>query len=102
MLRVLRNADIYDPAPIGRRDLWIANGKILAMDVGIALPPSGVPSEVVDLEGATVIPGLIDGHVHVTGGGGEAGPATRIRRLEAARFHEAGITSCVGVLGFGV
>jgi len=69
------------------------------MGTGLPLPPAGVPAEVVDLEGATVIPGLIDGHVHVTGGGGEAGPATRIRRLEAARFHEAGITSCVGVLG---
>ena len=47
-----------------------------------------------------MIPGLIDGHVHFTGGGGEAGFATRVPPLSLAHFIPAGITSAIGVLGF--
>ena len=74
-LTLLRNAEIYDPAPRGRHDVLVGGGSILGL--GRSLPPSAL-YEVVDLEGARLIPGLIDSHVHVTGGGGEAGPATRV------------------------
>jgi beta-aspartyl-dipeptidase (metallo-type) len=45
------------------------------------------------------VPGLIDSHVHVTGGGGEAGPATRVPPIVLSALATAGVTSCVGVLG---
>jgi beta-aspartyl-dipeptidase (metallo-type) len=46
-----------------------------------------------------VIPGLIDGHVHFTGGGGEAGPHTRVPPVAISRLTRGGVTTAVGVLG---
>jgi beta-aspartyl-dipeptidase (metallo-type) len=95
-LTLLRNAQIYDPAPRGRHDVLVGGGRILA------LAPSLEPSDlhdVVDLAGARLVPGLIDAHVHVTGGGGEAGPATRVPPVMLTAVTRGGVTSCVGVLG---
>ena len=49
--------------------------------------------------GRRLIPGLVDCHVHITGGGGEAGPASSVPRLSAADLLGAGVTTVVGVLG---
>ena len=40
-----------------------------------------------------MIPGLVDAHVHVTGGGGEAGPNTKVPPVPLSRFTRAGITT---------
>jgi beta-aspartyl-dipeptidase (metallo-type) len=45
------------------------------------------------------VPGLVDGHAHLTGGGGEAGPHTRVPPVPLSRFTRAGVTTVVGVLG---
>ena len=89
-LTLLRNAEIYDPAPRGRHDVLVGGGAILGL--GRSLPPSAL-YEVVDLEGARLIPGLIDSHVHVTGGGGEAGPATRVPPVVLSALTRGGVTS---------
>jgi len=99
MLTLLRNAELYDPAPRGRQHLLVA-GETLVW-VGRELPKLdrslGVVEE--DLEGRRVIPGLIDGHVHLTGGGGEAGPHTRVPPVALSRLTAGGVTTAVGVLG---
>ena len=61
--------------------------------------PATLGADVVDLAGRRVVPGLIDGHVHVTGGGGEAGFRTRVPAPELSRYTQAGVTSVVGLLG---
>jgi beta-aspartyl-dipeptidase (metallo-type) len=100
-LTLLRNAEIYDPAPRGRRDVLVGGGVILAIEAAIpALAgPLGAACEIVDLGGARLIPGLIDAHVHVTGGGGESGPASRVPSVALTALSRGGVTSCVGVLG---
>ena len=61
-----------------------------------ALP---VACDVADAEGKMLIPGLIDQHVHVTGGGGEGSFCTRTPELEVSELVRGGITTVVGLLG---
>jgi beta-aspartyl-dipeptidase (metallo-type) len=98
MLTLLRNADVYAPEPRGRMDLMLGGGQILAMGPSLPALPGALGTEV-DLAGARIIPGLIDAHVHVTGGGGEAGPASRVPRVALSAMLSGGVTTCVGVLG---
>jgi len=57
------------------------------------------PDHILDAGGAPVGPGLIDCHVHVTGGGGEDGFATQAPPVPLTRFTRFGVTSVVGLLG---
>lgn len=97
-LTLLRNAELYAPAKLGRHDILVGGGSVLAVSSSPISLADGL-ADVVDLQGARVIPGLIDAHVHVTGGGGEKGPASRVPAVLLSELTRAGITSCVGVLG---
>jgi beta-aspartyl-dipeptidase (metallo-type) len=100
---LLRNAETFAPRPLGASDLLLGGGKVLW--IGRAGEFPGLPQslqaavETLDLEGRRLIPGLIDGHVHVTGGGGEAGFRTRVPPVPLTRFTTAGVTTVVGLLG---
>jgi beta-aspartyl-dipeptidase (metallo-type) len=100
---LLRNADVFAPRSLGLQSLLLGGGKVLWLGHGADLPelPGALAAEtsVIDLEGSRLIPGLIDGHVHVTGGGGEAGFKTRVPPVPLARFTTAGVTTVVGLLG---
>ncbi|KRA76627.1 isoaspartyl dipeptidase [Lysobacter sp. Root667] len=98
-LRLLRNAEVYAPQPLGRQHLLLGGGKILWMGADAPSLPAELSVESIDLEGRRLIPGLIDGHVHVTGGGGEAGFRTRVPAPMLSRYTRAGVTSVVGLLG---
>ncbi|MBL0211298.1 MAG: beta-aspartyl-peptidase [Holophagaceae bacterium] len=97
-LTLLRNADTYAPEALGLKDVLIGAGKVLwigrsASDLG------AFQADEVDLAGRRLIPGLIDCHAHVTGGGGEAGAHTRVPAVPLSRFTLGGVTTVVGVLG---
>lgn len=97
-LSLLRHAELFAPEPLGLKDLLVGGGRILwigedARDLG------SVKAEILDLAGRRVIPGLIDLHAHLTGGGGEAGAHTRVPPVALSRFTLAGVTSVVGTLG---
>jgi beta-aspartyl-dipeptidase (metallo-type) len=47
-----------------------------------------------------VTPGFIDNHVHVLGGGGGLGFASRAPELQTSQLTRAGITTVIGMLGF--
>ncbi len=98
-LTLLRNAEVFAPEAMGLCDLLIGGERILW--IGRALPalPAALQAAVVDLEGARVIPGLIDGHVHLTGGGGESGPESRVPAPVLTRYTRGGVTTAIGVLG---
>ena len=98
MLSLLLNADLYDPMPRGRSHLLVAGEAIVWIGAERPSLPRGLAREW-ELEGRRVIPGLIDGHVHLTGGGGEAGPHTRVPPVALSRLTRGGVTTAVGVLG---
>jgi len=100
---LIRNADVYAPRPLGPQTLLIGGGKVLWTGPGSQLPdlPAVLQAAVtsIDLGGKRLIPGLIDGHVHVTGGGGEAGFRTRVPPVPLTRFTGSGVSTVVGLLG---
>ena len=99
MLTILRNANIYSPEPMGKRDILLLVDKIAHIADRIT-PPTGLGEvQLIDLKGAIVIPGLIDQHVHMIGGGGEGGPSTRTPEIQLSQLTTAGVTTVVGCLG---
>ncbi|HEX7125423.1 MAG TPA: beta-aspartyl-peptidase [Thermodesulfobacteriota bacterium] len=98
MLTLLRVKEVHTPDPSGHREVFVANGRIVALGDDLPVPP-GLPVEVVELAGGIAVPGFIDQHVHVTGGGGEGGFSTRCPALTAKEIVAVGITTVVGVLG---
>lgn len=98
MLTLFSNADVFSPAPLGKRDVLVAAGRILAIAPSIEAPRQ-FPCERVDVAGKRLIPGFIDAHAHVSGGGGESGFASRVPPLALTSLSTAGVTTVVGVLG---
>ena len=96
---LIRNADVFAPEPLGTRDLLLGGGKILWVGANAPELPAAYGADTIDLQGRRLVPGLIDGHVHVTGGGGEAGFASRVPAPMPSRYTRAGVTTVVGLLG---
>ncbi len=96
---LIRNADVYAPEPLGRRDLLLGGGQVLWIGTDAPDLPAAFGAQVMDLAGRRLVPGLIDGHVHVTGGGGEAGFASRVPAPTLSRYTRSGVTTVVGLLG---
>ncbi len=98
MLKLLTNARVFAPEELGLRHVLVAAGRIVAVsEQKDDLVGAGATE--FDLDGARLVPGFIDGHAHVTGGGGESGFSSRVPPLSLGRFTTAGVTSVVGVLG---
>jgi beta-aspartyl-dipeptidase (metallo-type) len=98
LLKLLTNAQVFAPEDLGLRHVLIGGGRIIALS-GNKAELSVAPATEFDLEGQRLIPGFIDGHAHVTGGGGESGFKTRVPPVPLGQFTRAGVTSVVGVLG---
>jgi beta-aspartyl-dipeptidase (metallo-type) len=99
MLVLLRNCSVYAPQRLGRTHVLIAGDRVMWVGADLGSMPTGLPIEEIDVAGATVVPGLVDGHAHLTGGGGEAGPHSKVPAPPLSRYTTAGVTSAVGVLG---
>ena len=95
---LLKNADIYAPEHLGLVDLLIVNDKIVHIAEHIR-QPEGIACQVLDAHGHKVVPGYVDQHVHIIGGGGESGPYSRTPEIFLSELTKVGITTVVGVLG---
>lgn len=96
---LLKNANVYAPDFLGVQHLVIAGGKIVYLGASEPALDDLLDVQIIDLKGQTIIPGFIDAHTHITGGGGEAGFATRVPPVPLSQFTRAGVTTVVGLLG---
>lgn len=99
MIKLIKNADIFSPAPLGKKDILILSDRIAHIADNIPEPTGLGEVHVVDATGSLVVPGFMDQHVHLIGGGGEGGPATRTPEIQLSQITTAGITTVVGCLG---
>ncbi|SIT88404.1 beta-aspartyl-peptidase [Edaphobacillus lindanitolerans] len=101
MLTLIKNGEILSPERLGRQSILFAGNETLKIGEidEAALASAGVEVEIIDAAGNFVIPGLIDPHVHFTGGGGEGGFATRTPEIGLSDLISGGITTAVGLLG---
>ena len=97
MLTLIKNANLYTPDPIGINDILLSGEKIIHIDKKIEL--NGVPYQVIDADGKHVVPGFIDQHVHITGGGGQQGYASLVPEVTMSELVSCGVTTVLGMHG---
>ncbi len=98
LFTLITGGSVYTPGEIGRKDILIAGQVIARIADRIDLPTEFEPV-IIRAEGKTVVPGFVDLHVHLLGGGGEAGPWSRTPEICLSKIIRAGVTTVVGLLG---
>lgn len=99
MLKIIKNVRIFSPEDQGIQDVLIARDQIAYIAPEIPVPEGIGEVTVIQGTGLQMLPGFIDGHVHVLGGGGEGGPATRTPEITLSQITRWGVTTLIGVLG---
>jgi beta-aspartyl-dipeptidase (metallo-type) len=96
---LIRSGTVFAPRPLGRKDILILDSKIGAVSEPGTVQIKGLEVKAVEAEGLSVLPGFIDSHVHILGGGGEGGPATRAPEIDVEDIIRSGVTTVIGCLG---
>ncbi|NLJ83713.1 MAG: beta-aspartyl-peptidase [Halanaerobiaceae bacterium] len=100
MIKIIKNGTVYAPEYLGKKDILIVKDTIVRIAEKIPVPDSlFYEVEIIDATGKTLVPGFIDSHVHIIGGGGEGGFRTRTPEIQLSQLIKAGITTVVGCLG---
>lgn len=93
---LIKGAELYAPEYKGKKDVLIAGGRI--EEIGEELSACN-DCQVIDGTGKIVAPGIIDRHVHITGGGGEGSFHTQAPPVQLSSLIKGGVTTVIGVLG---
>lgn len=97
MIQLIQNVQVFRDGQWKRSDILIAGHQI--EQIADRIDCSFDFLSVLDGQNMTAIPGYIDQHVHVTGGGGEGSFLTRVPPLKFSDPVKAGVTTLVGLLG---
>lgn len=95
---LIKNVRIYAPEDLGVQDVLIGAGEILKVAENLPAEKA-YDVQVIDGTGKILMPGLIDAHVHILGGGGEGGAKTRTPEIMLTDITTGGVTTVVGCLG---
>lgn len=95
---LIKGVEVFAPTKMGRQDILIAGDKIAEIGPHLDVPADW-HCQIIDLNDYLAVPGFLDGHVHLLGGGGEGGYATRTPEVLLGDVIRAGVTTVVGCLG---
>ena len=100
MITIIRNVDVYKPEYIGKKDILMIGNKIATVEDNISIELNcHVEVNEIDGSGKIAVPGFIDSHVHLLGGGGEGGFVTRTPEATLSSLTKSGVTTVIGCLG---
>lgn len=99
MITLVHGGNVFSPDPLGEKDILILGSKIGAICEPGQIGITGISIDEVDASGSRIFPGLIDGHAHILGGGGEGGPSTRAPEITLDDIIASGVTTVIGCLG---
>lgn len=98
MLKLIRGAEVYAPKKLGKKDILLCGNRIYRIADRID-EQNELIDQVLDGAGLLAVPGFIDCHEHITGGGGEGGYQTRTPEARLTDLTLCGVTTVVGCLG---
>lgn len=94
---LIKNIEVYSPTYLGRKDVLICGEKISLIEENIEFKNEKI--KIIDGSLKKLVPGFIDQHVHITGGGGEGSFKTRVPEIMLSKLTKSGITTVIGLLG---
>ena len=97
MLKIIKNAEVYAPEYLGKKDILMGGEKILALEDKIEI--SSDIAQTINAQGKIVTPGLIDQHIHLTGAGGKHAFASMTPEIAVNELIACGTTTVMGMLG---
>lgn len=98
-MKLIHNVDLYAPEHLGKKDILLEANRIATIGDDLSEYEKLPGIETIDGTDLFAVPGLIDLHVHITGGGGEQGPSSRVPESTLSAFIRSGVTTVVGLLG---
>lgn len=96
---LIRSVEMIGHPTLSQGDILMGGGRILAVEAELS-GAEGLPGvQILEETGLLALPGFVDAHVHLCGGGGEGGFATRTPEINVTDLTLAGVTTVVGCLG---
>ena len=100
MVTIIRNAKVYQPEYAGVKDILILGDRIAAVGEHLRADFGGsLEVQEINGEDMAAVPGFIDSHEHILGGGGEGGFHTRTPEASLGDLVRNGITTVAGCIG---
>ncbi|MDB5081080.1 MAG: Isoaspartyl dipeptidase [Chloroflexi bacterium] len=101
MITLIEEGEIYSPGHEGVKSILLSGSQIhqIGRIDRAKLSEAGVEYELINATDCIVVPGLIDTHSHIAGGGGEQSFRSRQPEITVEELVSSGITTVIGCLG---
>lgn len=97
-MKLFKQVEVFSPQSLGIKDVLVAGDKIIAVEDTITNMDAPF-IEVIECQNQLLVPGFVDSLVHISGGGGEGGYATRTPEMDIKEAFIGGVTTVIGALG---